>query len=258
MKYTALFLDWAGTTVDHGSRAPIVAFQSVFRAAGLDVDETDARRAMGRDKWNHIRDTLLIDSVRAQFHALHGRDFEDRDIDEMYAGFAPAQLGVVEEAATPIRGVVEFVRAARAAGLRIGSSTGYPRAIMDAVEPIAARHGYAPDCCLTADDVPTGRPAPWMLLECARRLDIYPLPTIVVADDTPVGIRAARNAGMIAVGVAGTGNLLGLSESAFDALSTTDRAERLDAARRVMWEASAHVVVDRLPDLAAWLFASEN
>lgn len=44
----------------------------------------------------------------------------------------------------------------------IGSSTGYTQELMEIVAPIAALRGYAPDVMVCADDVPAGRPAPWL------------------------------------------------------------------------------------------------
>ncbi len=44
-------------------------------------------------------------------------------------------------------GVVEAIRKLQAAGLRIGSSTGYTRELMDVVVPEAAAQGYRLKLC---------------------------------------------------------------------------------------------------------------
>ena len=55
MKLQAVILDWAGTVVDHGSRAPMGAFVRAFGEFGVAISIADARGPMGMAKWDHIR-----------------------------------------------------------------------------------------------------------------------------------------------------------------------------------------------------------
>jgi phosphonoacetaldehyde hydrolase len=50
----AAVLDWAGTVVDHGSRAPMGAFVRAFAQFGVAVSIADARGPMGMAKWEHF------------------------------------------------------------------------------------------------------------------------------------------------------------------------------------------------------------
>ncbi|MGV2339672.1 MAG UNVERIFIED_CONTAM: hypothetical protein LVR18_38635 [Planctomycetaceae bacterium] len=50
----AVVFDWAGTTVDHGSRAPAAVFQEIFRRRGVEITAAEARGPMGRAKHEHI------------------------------------------------------------------------------------------------------------------------------------------------------------------------------------------------------------
>ena len=86
----------------------------------------------------------------------------------------------------------------------------------------------------------------------AQRLDVFPPAAIVAVDDTPVGVEAARNAGMWAVGIARTGNELGLTQAAADELEKADPKEyirRLETARSKLRRAGAHYVVDGMHEL---------
>ena len=55
LQLKAAILDWAGTVVDHGSRAPMGAFVRAFAQFGVTVSIADARGPMGMAKWDHIR-----------------------------------------------------------------------------------------------------------------------------------------------------------------------------------------------------------
>jgi phosphonoacetaldehyde hydrolase len=260
MNPRAVIFDWAGTTVDHGSRAPILSFMHVFREHGISVSEKQARVAMGRDKWTHIQQTLQMEPVARSFVESYGRPSQDSDVDALHETFKATQVSLVAAGCEPISGIVPMVQQLLARGIRVGSTTGYSRAIMDALMPLAAERGYTPECCMTADDGPAGRPAPWMLFRACEVLGVFPVSGVIVVDDTVVGIQAARNAGMVAVGVAATGNLVGLGEEELAQLPNAERELRVGQARVALLEAGAHLVIDSAASLlehvidnGAWL-----
>ena len=65
----AVIFDWAGTTVDHGSLAPVRAITELFRRHGISLSNADARRDMGVFKRDHIRNILAMPQVAAEWHA---------------------------------------------------------------------------------------------------------------------------------------------------------------------------------------------
>ncbi len=116
-------------------------------------------------------------------------------MDRLYEQFLPLQKEVLGRHCTPIPGVVDLLAALAAAGVPVGSTTGYTRDLMSVVLPLAKEAGVAPAAAVCSDDVPVGRPRPWMLLEALKRLDAAPVWRAVKFDDTPMGVTAARNAG---------------------------------------------------------------
>jgi len=57
------------------------------------------------------------------------------------------------------------------------------------------------------------------------------------------------NAGMWTVGIARTGNMIGLSAEEYAALPAADQDKHLAAARQALREAGAHYVADSVADL---------
>lgn len=224
----AVILDWAGTTVDHGSLAPTQVFLEIFRRRGIEITVAEAREPMGRSKRDHIAMVAAFPRVAALWQAKYGQLPGDHDIDAMYGDFLPLQKATLASAGSGvIRGIPEAVAQLREWGIQIGSTTGYTRELMQVVAPLAAKGGYWPDVTICSDDVPTGRPAPWMNFLAAQRLNVYPMDSVLVVDDTLVGIEAGRNAGAITVGITQTGNALGLPESEVAALPRPELRERL-------------------------------
>ena len=245
----AVVLDWAGTTVDHGSLAPARTLQQVFAALQIPITESEIRRDMGLPKKDHIRAILSLSRVRGTWQELRGHVPSEADVEEVYGEFIPLQLSCLAEFSTLIPGVVDTVRRFRQRGLKIGSTTGYTRAMLDLLVEQSAKQGYSPDCNLSPEEVGAGRPHPFMIYENAVRLQVYPLAAMVKIGDTPADIHEGLNAGTWSIGVAGTGNMIGLSFADFHALAETERESRLAKARAELRNAGAHYVVDTLAEV---------
>ncbi len=255
----AVVLDWAGTTLDFGSRAPAFVFQEIFRQRGVPITVAQAREPMGMAKRDHIKTIASMPEVAAGWREKFGREWTEEDIDQMYAEFVPLQKSVLADYSIMIDGVLEMANELKAAGIKIGSSTGYTRELMDdVVIPAAKEQGYEADVVLGAEDAPIGRPAPFLIHEIARRLEIFPMWRIVKVDDTPVGVEAGRNAGCWSVGVTETGNCVGLSKEEFAALSADEQKACLTKAEERLMAAGAHCVVRSTADLIPILTDFDN
>ena len=248
-KLRALVLDWAGTTVDFGSLAPARTLQLVFVRAGIQLAEDEIRRDMGLPKKVHIGQILSMPRVRDAWRALRGRRPTPADVEDVYQQFIPLQLSCLAEYAGLIPGVSGSVQRFRERGLKIGSTTGYTRAMLDLLVAHSAKAGYRPDCCLSPEDVGAGRPEPFMLYENAVRLQVYPLASIAKVGDTPADIQEGLNAGTWSIGVAATGNGIGLAYDEFQALPSSERRSRVESAQRELEDAGAHYVVETLAEL---------
>jgi phosphonoacetaldehyde hydrolase len=244
-----VIFDWAGTTVDFGSLAPAAVFLEVFQQNKVEITMHEAREPMGMHKRDHIRCILDNPAVRERWLQAHDDAPTEADVQKLYDQFIPLQVECIARYADPVPGCVETVAALRERAIKIGSNTGYNRQMMDVLAPVAAARGFQPESIVCASDVPRGRPAPWMCLENARQLDVYPMEAVVKVDDTVPGILEGLNAGMWTVAVARTGNEMGLSIEEIESLPGEELQARLECAHRRLAEAGAHYVVDGVADL---------
>jgi len=245
----AVILDWAGTTVDYGSLAPIRVLQKVFADRGIAITEEEARRDMGVLKKDHIRSLLNFPRIAEEWKKCYYKTPGEQEVESLFADFIPRQADCLIECSTVIQGVSRAVGELRNRGLKIGSTTGYTRPLMNILLPHAASQGYAPDCLVCPDDVGAGRPLPWMIYENAIRMKVFPLEAIVKIGDTISDIEEGLNAGTWAVGVAQTGNMIGVTEEQWRQLPQEERSTRLQDARRRFEDAGAHYVIDSLADV---------
>lgn len=249
----AVILDWAGTTVDYGSLAPVIALTRVFEQFGIAVEAGLIRASMGKHKREHLRDVLFSNQVKTQWQQIFGNEPSESDVEELYQKFHFTQLEVIEERAGLIPGVRAVFSELKQRGLKIGSTTGYTRKMMEVLVPLANEMGYQPDSVVCASDVSEGRPAPWMAITSAMEMGVYPMQAIVKVGDTPVDMAEGRNAGMWAVGVAMTGNEIGLDEEALKTLSSEELKQRLHVASERLYQSGAHYVVDGIWDVPSVL-----
>lgn len=245
----AAIFDWAGTTVDYGCIAPTVVFRAVFAARGVEISIEEARAPMGLEKRAHIRTITQMPDVTVRWADVHRRPPTEDDVLAMYESFTPMQIGTLTDYADLIPGTIETLATCRARGMRIGSTTGYSRAMMDVLQPVAAQRGYAPDVCICPDEAPAGRPAPWMCMLNAMELNVYPMRAFVKVGDTLPDIAEGLNAGMWTVAVTQSGNEFGLSAGEIAALDRREVSARNKAIEQRMRAAGAHYVIATIADL---------
>lgn len=249
----AVILDWAGTTVDFGSLAPVRTLQEVFARANITLTEFEARQDMGLPKKDHIRRILAMNRVQEEWKREHGQIPSEAEVDELYQHFVPLQFSCLLQYSAFIPGVIEAQERFRRRGLKIGTTTGYTREMLDLLVESGRKAGFIAHCNLCPSDVGSGRPNPFMIYESAVRLQVYPLEAMVKIGDTPVDIQEGLNAGAWSIGVAATGNMVGLSQKEFEGLSAAERETRLASARAELKKAGAHYLVDSVGDVDAVL-----
>jgi phosphonoacetaldehyde hydrolase len=258
-------LDWSGTSVDHGSFAPVAPFVDAFARHGVAVSTAEARGPMGVTKKDHVREVLRQPAAAARWREAHGRDWAEADVEAVYGTFVPLQMEALDAFADPVPGVPAAVEELHRRGVKVGGTTGYFRAAADRVVEAARRLGYAPDVNLCPDDVSAGRPKPWMIFRIMEATGVCPPAAVVKVGDTVPDVEEGRNADVWTVGVTDSSSAVGLTAADFAALSPAERAARAGAAGRALRAAGAHAVIPSaavlpalLDDLAARLARGER
>jgi phosphonoacetaldehyde hydrolase len=257
-KLKAVVFDWAGTVIDFGSFAPMGVFVETFRRFDVPVSIDDARKPMGLPKRAHIAAMMAEPHIAAAWTKAHGAPPDEAAIDRVYDVFVPLNVETVAKYSDLIPGTADMVRELRARGLKIGSTTGYTRSIMERVLPLAAAQGYAPDNLVCADDMPLGRPTPMGMYRCFLDLQVFPASVVVKVDDTEPGIAEGVAAGCITVGVTLSGNDAGLTLDQYEQLPKSERAKVAKRVGAKLKAAGANYVIDTVADLPALIDKIES
>jgi phosphonoacetaldehyde hydrolase len=248
-----VIFDWAGTIVDHGSIAPIAALVAAFNELGLKLTESEARGPMGLPKRDHIGLLLQSPSISAQWLQTFGHQPTRADGDSLYERFLPLQIAAAQARTALIPGALECCRTLRERKISIGTTTGYPRKVGEVVAEAARKQGFVPDHCVYTDDVPAGRPAPWMIFRNMEATGVMPPAAVVKVGDTVPDIEEGRNAGCWTIGVTETGSEIGLDLEEWQAVPCGDRGSRAKAASEKLLQAGAHSVIASVAQLPEFI-----
>jgi phosphonatase-like hydrolase len=179
-------LDIAGTTVqEHG--AVYETLEQAISATGTPVRSSDIAEWMGADKHEAIRALLGSEAADDEVARVH-EDFRRR-LDEAYRQRPPQ----------PFPGVREALRELRVRGVKVALTTGFDRSITD---PLLAGVGWDAgdlDAVVCADEVPRGRPAPYMIFRAMELTGVRDVGRVLAAGDTVLDLQAGANAGAGAI-----------------------------------------------------------
>ncbi len=249
---TCVIMDWAGTAVDYGCFAPLNAFLKVFaEEKGIDITYRQAREPMGLLKIDHIKAILSMPEVATKFQAKYNREWNMEDVQSMYQSFEKHLFASLQDFTTPIPHVIDTLNLLRAQGIKIGSTTGYTDKMMKIVLAGAREKGYTVDNLVTPDQVPAGRPYPYMIYKNMIDLAVPSVDEVVKVGDTITDIKEGLNAKVWTIGVITGSNEMGITEEEYNQLSDAERDNRKQEVRQRMLDAGAHYVLDNITELPA-------
>lgn len=184
LSVAALIFDIDGTIIDsmpyHNRSWPAMLTRHGFGDEHLEMVKNSA----GRTGIELMREIFGADLPFERAHAL---------VDEKESIYREMFRPHFREVA----GFADFAQAAKAHGLKLALGTaGDAKNIAFALEGLAMHNFF--DAAVGAHDVERGKPEPDIFLEAARRMGVAPA-HCVVFEDAPLGIEAARRAGMRAV-----------------------------------------------------------
>lgn len=173
--------DTVGTTVQADDAVPR-AFAEALAAEGVSVDAAGLAAVRGATKRQAFR-TLLPPGP--DLEARVGRAYE-RFQSAVTAAYAPGRVQAVPGAAALLEDL-------RRRDVRVALTTGFDAALMDHLLGAIGWRGLA-DAVVTGDEVPLGRPAPFLIYRAMERTGTVDAATVAVVGDTSLDLEAGHHA----------------------------------------------------------------
>lgn len=257
-KINTIIFDWAGTTVDFGCRAPLMVFLELFKRRGIPITVEEASQPMGKLKIEHIRELLNHKRIKQEFVKLYKKEPGEDIVKDMNYEFESELFKLLPTYSKPLPRVVKTIEMLRNKGLRIGSTTGYTKPMMDIVAPEAEKFGFKTDYLVTSDQVKRGRPYPNMIFENANYLDSGRMCNVIKVGDTTVDILEGKNAGCWSVGVVEGSSLLGMNYEEYLNADKEEIMKRRERAKMIFMDAGADFVIKSMDDLPGLIHMINN
>jgi phosphonatase-like hydrolase len=174
--------DMAGTTVEDGGEVP-AAFTAALAEHGIVVTPEQVNAVRGASKRQAAWELIPDGPERAA------------TAERAYAAF---KRHLARQYATSVRaipGAVETFAWLRERSIRIALNTGFDREITDLLlAALKWKEGIA-DAVVCGDEVPRGRPAPYLIFRCLEATQTLNVNQIAVVGDTTLDLQAGSNAG---------------------------------------------------------------
>jgi phosphonatase-like hydrolase len=174
--------EMAGTTVEDHGEVP-AAFTAALARHGIDVTAEQVNAVRGASKRQAVLNLLPETADRIA------------KADEVYASFKDEQQRRFSAGVKPIPGAAEALSWLREGSISVALNTGFDREIVELLLAILnwKRSEFAAVVC--GDDVPQGRPAPWLIFRCMEAARVTSVHEVAVVGDTTLDLEAAHNAG---------------------------------------------------------------
>ncbi len=184
-------LDMAGTTIDERGLVYEVLDRTVSELTGTAVPAELLRRWKGTSKREAVHGLL------SGLGAPAGEDDVDKTFEEFTVRLVAAYRATPP---VPIAGVPEALSALRHSGVKVALQTGYSAAIAEAIlDGLGWQVGPSPDdtvdALVTSDQVPSSRPAPYLVFRTMEATGVHDVNRVLVAGDTPNDLLAGTNSG---------------------------------------------------------------
>jgi HAD superfamily hydrolase (TIGR01509 family) len=190
----ALIFDCDGVLVDTERDGHRAAFNAAFRAEGLATDWPE-------DRYGDLLTTGGGKERMRRHYDETGWPVAEPDRDALILRLHLAKtdlfMQLIEQGALPLRpGVARMVDAALAAGLKVAvCSTSNERAVATVVRVMLGKDRAARITIFAGDAVARKKPDPAIYTLAAATLGLTPAACVVI-EDSNIGLRAARGAGM--------------------------------------------------------------
>lgn len=190
-----IVFDIAGTTVlDKGNVAE--SFIAAFRESGFEIPDEEVKKVMGFRKIDAIR--ILLEKFSGGKIGIATKEGQEL-IEKIHRSFIDKMVNFYQTDADlqPLPHVEEVFSKLKEQGLKVALNTGFTRAITNAIlERLHWNNGYAGiDRVICSDEVPQGRPAPYMIETLIKDLDIPSAANVLKVGDTEVDVEEGRSAG---------------------------------------------------------------
>lgn len=188
MRTALVVFDIAGTTVvDKGNVAD--SFIAAFRKQGFDIPRAAVNEVMGYRK---------IEAIQQLLSRFYRTSVSNQAlIDKIHTSFEETMLEfyMADQDLSPLPFAEETFQWLQHKGVKVALNTGFTRYITEGIlYKLSWKNNPLIDATICSDEVPQGRPAPFMIHSLMGQLGVEDASSVVKVGDTEVDVLEGRHA----------------------------------------------------------------
>ena len=248
MKVSACIFDLGGTIVDRYSIIPLKSLIQTFKHHNINISNDLIFRDISMDKKIHIGNILEDKYVYMNWFKQYKRNPEYDDVLKLYETFKTIQL----EKSHKIDIIPETYNAfeyLKKNNIKIGCTTDLNKNNAGIISRVLNTNICKLDNIVSSTCVEKSRPHPNMIYKNMVDLSIVDPRTIIKIDDTNIGIKEGKNAGLWTIGVARWSSYMNVLPENYNNMNDIVIRERLEKSKEKLKQSRPDFIIETLDEL---------
>lgn len=248
MKVKACIFDLGGTIVDSYSITPLKSLIETFKRHNININNDLIFKDMGIDKRIHIENILDDTNIYQKWFKQYKRNPEYDDVLKLHQIFKNIQvkkshkIDIIPETYS----IFEYLKKN---DIKIGCTTGFDKNNADIIGNVLNTNICKLDNIVSSTCVKKSRPHPNMIHKNMRDLEVTNPKTMIKIDDTNVGIKEGKNAGLWTVGVARWSTYMNVLPENYNNMNDVVIRERLEKSKEKLKQSKPDFIIETLDEL---------
>jgi phosphonoacetaldehyde hydrolase len=248
MKVRACIFDLGGTIVDRYSITPLKSLIETFKLYNINIRNDLIFKDMGIDKRIHIANILEDKYIFQKWFQEYKRNPDYNDVLKLHQTFKTIQIekshkiDIIPET----YGIFEYLKKNN---IKIGTTTGFDKKNADIIGRVLNTNICKLDNIVSSTCVEKSRPHSDMIHKNMIELGIVDPRTIIKIDDTNIGIKEGKNAGLWTVGVARWSTYMNVLPENYNNMNDIVIRERLESSKEKLKLSQPDFIIETLDEL---------
>lgn len=248
MKVKACIFDLGGTIVDRYSITPLKSLIETFKRHNININNDLIFKDMGIDKRIHIENILDDTNIYQKWFKQYKCNPEYDDVLKLYETFKTLQtdksktIDIIPET----YGIFKYLKNDN---IKIGITTEFDKNNANIIGRVLNDNICKLDNIVSSTCVKKSRPHIDMIYKNMRDLGISDPKTIIKIDDTNVGIKEGKNAGLWTIGVARWSTYMNVLPHNYNNMNDTIIEEKLKKSKEKLKQSQPDFIIETLDDL---------
>ena len=248
MKIKACIFDLGGTIVDRYSITPLKSLIETFKLHNINIRNDLIFKDMGINKKIHIGNILEDKYIFQKWFQIYKCNPDYNDVLKLHETFKTIQMEKSKniDIIPETYNTFEYLKNDN---IKIGTTTGFDKKNADIIGKVLNTYLCKLDNIVSSTCVKKSRPHSDMIYKNMIDLGVTNPKTMIKVDDTNIGIKEGKNAGLWTVGVARWSTYMNVLPENYNNMNDVVIGERLEKSKEKLKQSEPDFIIETLDEL---------